>query len=80
MELHTSVRGIPYPAPDKYIFDGSMINGVDIHPVAAFDSDDIWYDDLISKIPEMGEKYMDLFIDCSGHAYIFLDLAQKMEV
>lgn len=79
MELHPSAKGIPYPPPGKYMFDGCTINGVEIHPVAAFDSDDIWYDNLLLKIPKMGKKYVDLFINCSGHAYIFLDLAQEME-
>lgn len=70
---------LPYSVPDRYVFDGCTIDGVYIHPVAAFECPDAWYEDLINRaIPLMNEKYMLLFIDCSGHAFIFLDIAQKI--
>lgn len=71
---------IPYTPPEKYMFTGCTINGVYVRPVASFSSDEIWYDDLISRcVPEMGEKYTSLLIKCSGHAYIFLDIAQTID-
>ena len=65
---------------NKHVFDGCVINGVRVHAIAAFDSYETWYDDLIGRaIPSMGTRYINLFIDCKFHEYVFLHVAQKMD-
>ncbi len=66
--------------PDKYAFDGRTINNVYIHPIAAFSHEDLWVEDLIGRvIPELGEEYMELFINCKFNILLFLRLIEKID-
>lgn len=64
---------------NKYVFDGCTINGVYVYPIAAFEDYDTWLGNLIVRTADMGSKYMNLFIDCKFHPFIFLHVAEKMD-
>ena len=67
--------------PDRYVFDGLTINNVYIKPIAAFTHEDLWVEDLIARvIPELGEKYMELFIDCKFNIGSFLKVIQTVDI
>ncbi len=66
--------------PDKYAFDGRTINNVYIHPIVAFSHEDLWVEDLIGRvIPELGEEYIELFINCKFNILLFLRLIEKID-
>lgn len=64
---------------------GITINGVYIHPIGAYPCggdqtmEHIWEVALIDKIPEMGEKYMKLFVECNYDPFLFIKQARKLE-
>jgi len=67
---------LPYPIPDEYTFEDHVINGSYIYGVCAFENPDDWYEDLIGRaIPEMGDKYLKLFIKCKFHPFVFMRIA-----
>jgi len=58
--------------------DGHYVNGVWIHPLLAFSHIDDWYSDFINRaLPEMGEKYMLLFIDAGFSPAKWMKLVEK---
>ena len=69
-----------YTIPDKYTFDGFMIKDVYVHPVTAFSHEDLWIEDLIGRvIPELGDEYIELFINCKFNISLFFRLIEKFD-